>query len=55
MVNTKKLTPLAITIRKDTKKAQTIAIRLLGSPQATIHYGEVYAYKVQLTQHVLVL
>ena len=36
------------------KKAQTITIRLLGSPQATIHYGEVCAYKGQSSQHVLV-
>ncbi len=26
------------------KKAQTITIRCLGSPQATILYGKVYAY-----------
>ena len=29
-----------------TRKRRLLPIRLLGSPQATIHYGEVYAYKV---------
>lgn len=38
---------LAITTHyKYTRKRRLSPIRLLGSPQATIHYGEVYAYKV---------
>ncbi|RHB34375.1 hypothetical protein DW888_12570 [Bacteroides nordii] len=37
-----------------TRKRRLLPIRLLGSPQATIHYGKVYAYKVQLAQYVLV-
>ena len=36
------------------RKAQTIAIRLLGSPQATIHYGKSAPEWVQFSQHVLV-
>ena len=35
-------------------KAQTIAIRLLGSPQATIHYGKSAPKWVQFSQYVLV-
>lgn len=49
MVNTKNKAPLisAITTHyKYTRKRRLSPIRLLGSPQATIHYGEVYAYKV---------
>lgn len=49
MVNTRnKSSPhLAITTHyKYTRKRRLSPIRLLGSPQATIHYGEVYAYKV---------
>ena len=49
MVNTKnKGSPIsAITTHyKYTRKRRLLPIRLLGSPQATIHYGEVYAYKV---------
>lgn len=49
MVNTKnKASPIsAITTHyKYTRKRRLSPIRLLGSPQATIHYGEVYAYKV---------
>ena len=49
MVNTRnKSSPhLAITTHyKYTRKRRLLPIRLLGSPQATIHYGEVYAYKV---------
>ena len=49
MVNTKnKGSPIsAITTHyKYTRKRRLSPIRLLGSPQATIHYGEVYAYKV---------
>ena len=57
MVNTKNKAPLisAITTHyKYTRKRRLSPIRLLGSPQATIHYGKVYAYKVQLAQYVLV-
>jgi len=46
MVNTKnKGSPIsAITTHyKYTRKRRLSPIRLLGSPQATIHYGEVYA------------
>ena len=49
MVNTKnKGSPIsAITTHyKYTRKRRLSPIRLLASPQATIHYGEVYAYKV---------
>lgn len=49
MVNTRNKSPSisAITTHcKYTRKRRLSPIRLLGSPQATIHYGEVYAYKV---------
>ena len=57
MVNTRNKSPSisAITTHcKYTRKRRLSPIRLLGSPQATIHYGKVYAYKVQLAQYVLV-
>lgn len=57
MVNTKNKAPLisAITTHyKYTRKRRLSPIRLLGSPQATIHYGEVTPIRFQLTQYVLV-